>query len=107
MDSEKQHAIIGKVLSDKREAEKKQAMLKKEAERLGNVLENLAGYLRGNVEYVWFCGASTNEHYPHPRGDVFSVSDVDGQRIAELTSEIRNTMDEIKRLNGEARALGF
>jgi hypothetical protein len=104
---EKQLAIIGKVFSDKRQAEKKLAMLKEEAKRYGEVLGTLAGFLHGNVEYIWFDGVSTNENYPHPRGDSFSVEDVDGRKIAQLTSEIRNTKDEIKRLSQQARDLGF
>jgi len=60
-----------------------------------------------NVEYVWFDSASTNENYPHPRGDSFSVADVDGVRIAKLTSEIRDVKDEIKRLSQQARELGL
>lgn len=104
--SEQEAAVIGRVVIAKRAAEKRLAMLLAESQRIGDELGNLAGYLRGNVHFVWFEGVSTNENYPHPRGDSFLVADVNGTRIAKLTSEIRDVKDEIKRLSQQARDLG-
>ena len=105
--TEQEAAIIGRVVLAKNAAEKRLALLKEEAARIGKVLGSLAGYIGNNVEFVWFDGVSTNENYPHPRGDSFSVADVDGVRIAKLTSEIRDAKDEIKRLSQQARDLGL
>lgn len=104
---DQQAAIIGRAVIAKRNAETQLAMLKEEAARVGKVLGSLAGYLGNNVEFVWFDGASTNQNYPHPRGDSFSIADVDGTRIAKLTSEIRDAKDELKRLSQQARDLGL
>jgi hypothetical protein len=59
------------------------------------------------VEYVWFTGESTNENYPNPRGEYFSVADVDGKKLAKLTNEIRDVKDELRVLAKRARELGF
>jgi hypothetical protein len=105
--TEQQHAIIGKVISEKRAAEQRLAVLKEEIRRIGDALGTLSGYCRGNAEYIWFTGESTNENYPHPRGDSFSIPDVDGKRLAKLTSELRDVKDEIRSLTRSARQLGF
>jgi hypothetical protein len=105
--SEQEAALIGRVVVAKRAAEKRLAVLLEESRRIGDVLGSIAGYMRGNVQYVWFDDVSTNENYPHPRGDSFRVADVDGERIAKLTSEIRDAKDEIKRLSQQARDLGL
>jgi hypothetical protein len=45
--AEQQHAIIGKVLSEKRAAEQRLAFLKEELRRIGEVLGSLSGVLPG------------------------------------------------------------
>jgi hypothetical protein len=105
--TEQQEAIIGRVILAKRTAEKRLALLLEESKRLGDTIGNIAGYLHGNAHYVWFDGLSTNANYPHPRGEMFFAKDLDPVRIAKLTSEIRDTKDEIKRLSQQARDLGL
>jgi hypothetical protein len=105
--NEQQEAIIGRVILAKRAAEKRLALLLEESKRLGDAIGCVSGYLHGNAHYVWFDGLSTNENYPHPRGEIFSAKDFDPIRIAKLTSEIRDTKDEIKQLSQQARELGL
>jgi hypothetical protein len=105
--NEQQEAIIGRVILAKRAAEKRLALLLEESKRLGDAIGTVAGYLRGNAHYVWFDGLSTNENYLHPRGETFFSKDFDPVRIAKLTSEIRDTKDEIKQLSQQERELGL
>ncbi len=105
--SDQEAAIIGRVVVARRTAETRLAKLKAESARVGKLLCACGAYMGNNVEYVWIDGVSTNENYPHPRGESFSVSDLDPIRIAKLTSEIRDVKDELKRLAQEARDLGL
>lgn len=105
--AEQQEAFIGRAVLAKRAADKRLAMLLEESRRLSKELGNLAGYLNGNAHYVWFEAISTNENYPHPRGEVFSSQDISAVRIAKLTSEIRDAKDEIARLAQQVRDFGL
>ena len=108
MSPEDQFAVIGRVMSQKKEAEQKLAMLEAQATQIADKMSVMADLLRRNPRVVWFDGISTNTRYP--RNSVtpkFKVGDFDGKAIADLTSQIRDTTDEVNRLTQDAAKLGF
>ena len=107
MSVEDQDALIGRVLRQKKDADRRLAMLLAEAKRIGENLRNLSALLTGNAQYIWFDGVSTNTGYRHPSADTFKLADIDGQKIAALTSQIRDAMDEQRRCCDEANKLGY
>jgi hypothetical protein len=99
MSPEDQDAIIGSVLRQRKDAQQKLAMLHAEAKRMGQKLETLSGMLMRNPHDVWFDA-------PQPVNS-FKSADVDARKISDLTGQIRDTYDEVKKWNDEAKKLGF
>jgi CRISPR/Cas system-associated protein Cas5 (RAMP superfamily) len=108
MSPEDKDAVIGRVLRQRKEAKENLATLAAEAKRIGEKLSVLSGYLIHNPHYVWFEATSTNTKYRRPgMEESFRLSDFDSKKIADLTTQIRNAMDEVERLNNEAGKLGY
>jgi hypothetical protein len=106
MSPEDQDAIIGRVLRQRKEAHQRLAMLQAEAKRIGEKLGTLSGILVRHPHDVWFEAASTNTGYRRDE-ESFKLADIDSKKIADLTSQIRDALDEVKRWNDEARKLGY
>jgi hypothetical protein len=114
MSPQEEDAIIGKLVRERKAAKHTLALLQTEVGHIREKLRKMVLLLENNAHLVWIDGASTNEHYLDARLndyvsgklEEFQLSDLDGKRIADLTSRIRDTMDELERLNKEAAKHG-
>ena len=107
MTENEKHAVIGRVLTEKKEAEQHLAHLQAEAKRLGEMLESLGKGLRERPEIVRFERQAVNVIYSSRDQRLFPVEEINGSTLVKLTAEIRDTMDKIEDLTRQARALGF
>ena len=104
---EEQDALVGRVVREKKAAEKRLALLKEESARIGKAISHLPAYLQNNPKHVWIDGLSTNENHPDPHGATITTKDFDPSRIAKITSEIWDVADLIRQLSEREHALGI
>ena len=107
MTEEGRDAAIGRVLRERKEVESHLAVLKSAAHKMSQSLAQLAQILDRNPEDAWFYGQSANIKGYAQRSPSFNTADFNIQRVADLTSEIRETREALDRLNSEASKLGF
>jgi hypothetical protein len=114
MSPEEEDAIIGKLVRERKAARNTLALLQTEVSQVREKLRKMVLLLENNAHLVWIDGASTNEHYLNARLndyvsgklEEFQLSDLDGRRIAALTSRVRDAMVELERLDIEAKKHG-
>lgn len=108
MTEENDHIIVGRVLSQKKDAERKLALLQVQAKNIGERWIALGESLVEDPENTWFDEGHASYAYsgPIPKRS-HRLSDFDPKQIAEVTSEIREAMEQVKRLTSEASKLGF
>ena len=107
MTESEKHAIVGRVLTEKKNAQSHLAHLHAEAKRLGEILESLGKGLRERPETVRFERQTVNVKYSFRDQRLFQAEEIDGAAIMKLTAEIRDAMDKIDDLTDQARGLGF
>jgi hypothetical protein len=107
MTETEKHAVVGRVLTEKKEAENHLAHLRAEAKRLGQLLESLGKELKNDPSMVRFERQPVNVIYSSRDQALYKAEDVDGSSLAKLTAEIRDTMDKVETLTAQARELGF
>ena len=102
-------------MREKREAKHSLAILETEVAHIREKLRKLLTLLENNARLVWFEGISTNRRhfderesdYLSHRIETFRLSDFDGRRLAELTSQIRDAETEVERLDKAAKKYGI
>jgi hypothetical protein len=115
MSPDVEDAIIGKVVRERHTARRALAVLETEVSQVCAKLGKLVRLLERNAHLVWIAKASTNERYLNERLNdymaeklpEFQLSDIDGKRIADLTSRLRDAIDEVERLDKEAVKYGL
>jgi len=107
MTDEQKLATVGRVLTEKKEAEQHLAALESEASKLGNKFKELGSLLQSSPHNVLFDNVSINIKYAHPSMSSFQVHQIDGNKIVALTNDIRDTMEKVERLRESASRLGF
>lgn len=107
MVEEQSDAIVGRVLRERREVERRLAALEADAGRISQRLGQLEEMLDRSPQDVWFQGQSPGGNGYPPRSMSFNMADFNMQHIVDLTNEIRDTRDKLDRLNSEASSMGF
>jgi hypothetical protein len=104
MSEEEQNAVVGRVLTRKRNLEKRVALLEQEAKRYGEILVQVGSGLRVRPEDVFFLGQST----PAPVRDApVDPALIDGAKAAALVLELRTVRAELAAVRREAAQIGF
>jgi hypothetical protein len=80
---------VGRVLTEKKEAEQHLAHLHAEAKRLGEILESLGKGLKERPDIVRFERQAVNVKYSTRDQRLFQVEEIDGSTIMKLTAEIK------------------
>jgi hypothetical protein len=101
------HAIVGRVLTEKKDAENHLALLRAEAKRLAQLFESLGKELKDDPATVRFERQAVNIIYSSRDQRLYKTEDIDGPTLAKLTAEIRDIMDKLESLTTQARELGF
>lgn len=115
MSPEVEDAIIGRLVRERKTAKHTLAVLQTEVGQVREKLRKMVLLLENNAHLVWIDGVSTGEHFVSDRlndyvsGTLpeFQLSDLDGKRIASLTSRFREAMADLARLNKEAEKYGL
>lgn len=106
MTQEAQHQLIGSLVCERRDASIKLSTLQHLAKQKAAKLRTIADYLGSNPHRLWLerkgSAAPTVD-----RVASFSVEDVDGIAISELTDEIREAEANLNRLDEECRKVGL
>ena len=97
--------VIGRLVRERTEANKRLAMLQRAAKQRSDDLRDLSMYLSGNASRVWIRrpGAAV------PKSDslkIYELAAVDGVALADLLDELRSAEADANRLDAECRQLG-
>jgi hypothetical protein len=109
MSPELEDAIIGQLVRERREAKNRLDLLSTQLFHTRETLKKLIGLMENNAHLIWFEGVSTGATPADREGDylsgrirTFRVEEIDGRKIADLTSQIREAQKEYSRLSDEA-----
>jgi hypothetical protein len=106
MSQDEQDLLAGRTMREKAEAKRKLDQLIAKAGQLGARLTALGEMLQQSPQNVMFEGISTNIKYVSPGAGSFRAHEVNGKEIAELTTAIRDAMEEVDRVKQRAERLG-
>lgn len=97
MTQHEEDAAIGYRVRKTKELQDRLANLKTEAYRIGDELLQAGKTLQGQPQNIWLDGLSTN--VGQARADIVcDAGSFDVRKIAKLTNEIRDVMEELERL---------
>ena len=108
-------AILGKTLREKKVIAERLAYLRVEARRIAERLESLARHLSSNIQLIEFEDANPASPFqpitsPDPEREsiaLFSVAELDPANIAALIREFKEATIKYRKLETDAKELGF
>ena len=100
MDDNQRNAVVARTLEEKKKAEREIALLQSEATRIGGILVEVGFRLQREPESVVFNGVSFSTEYAVGVPS-FERDDINGERLAKLTSDLRDQMDSLERLKNQ------
>jgi hypothetical protein len=115
MSGEEMDAILGKTLRERKIVAERLAYLRVQARHIGERLELLARHLSSNIQLIQFKDANSTVQFrelptPDPAtnaGDPFTLAELDPNNIAALVREFNETTEKYRKLEIDAKALGF
>lgn len=107
MSQNQQVAEVGQIVLQRKEARQKLEQLHVRATQLGRMLQELGSLLERSPEQVKFEGVGFDPNHTGWRGPSFRIPEIDGKQISDLATEIRNSTDEVNRINEKAMRLGL
>ena len=112
MTEEAEFAAIGRMTSERAQAERKLAILRGEAQRISKALSGLSMALRNeyHARYIEFDDERLKQQPPYPGFKQeeyrFESALIDGQKIKQLCKEIREHEDTVASLSQKLKTLG-
>jgi hypothetical protein len=106
MSQDPRAAEVGQIVLNKQAAQSHLDGLLGTARQVGVKLEQLGKLLRGSPEQVKFLGERFDSSYASANSPSFELREIDGKAISDLATAIRDSMEEIRRLDERARSLG-
>jgi hypothetical protein len=108
MDEDQKDAAIGRVVREKKEAERELALLQAEARKFGEMFLALGASLNASPEYITFGRQEVDIRYHSPRGNnrVYKSEEINGARLIMLTHDIRESLLRVADLSEQASKLG-
>jgi predicted trehalose synthase len=103
MTQEHQDAAIGYVVRERGEQQQKLAALKAEAHKIGTRLADIADTLAQHPQNLYFESLSHTVGFISVRP--YDAAVLNPKRLAELTNDIRVTMEKLQSLDEKAREL--
>jgi hypothetical protein len=115
MSGDEKDAILGKTLRERKAVADHLAYLRVEARRIGERLEALARHLSSNIQLIQFEDADSHLHFrPISTSDhetnqfaSFTLAELDPNNIAALVREFNEATTKHRKLETDARELGF
>ena len=107
MSQEEKDAVIGRVAREKAESAKQVTLLRAEAGRIGRLFKEVGNRLETEPEYVVFHGVSTDTQYCRLDDTIFDLMHLDSRQVVKLTTDLRDAVNKLKRLQKEAADLGI
>ena len=113
--SEDRDAILGKTLRERKEVAESLAYLRVEARRISARLELLARHLSSNIQLIQFESGESplpfqpviSPHSDRESGALFSFAELDPKNIAGLVRDFNEETVKYRKLETDAKALGF
>jgi len=108
-------AIVGKTLREKKSVADRLAYLRVQGRRIGERFELLARHLSSNIQLIQFEGSNSPLQFKEitsPQGEpesisLFSFAELDPANIAALVSEFNDATMKYRKLETDAKELGF
>lgn len=115
MSPEEKDAILGKTLRERKVALEHLAYLRVEARRISERLELLARHLSSNIDLIQFGEPASPLQFqpiisPSPEREsvaLFSLAELDPKNIAALVREFNDATQKYRKLETDAKELGF
>jgi len=115
MSSDDKDAILGKTLRERKDAADNLAYLRVQARRISERLELLARHLSSNIQLIQFEEEKSglpfqpisSPHAGHESIALFSLGELDPNNIAALVREFNEATQKYRKLEADARELGF
>lgn len=107
MSQDEQDAVIGRVVREHKAESSKLALLRAEADRIGNQLSNIGIILASEPHSLIRQGEGVPTELIGPKLRSVNAEDIDFERVMKLTKEIRECLMRIKELDRQKLNLGI
>jgi hypothetical protein len=107
MTQEDQHAVIGRIVMERRDAETRLAALREEAYKFGEMFSYLGQMLKEMPESIEFENLEMPLDFQKRGTPLFKQADINPQKIYQLIKDIRDTLLTLKRIGDKAKQLGI
>jgi hypothetical protein len=115
MNSDDRDAILGKTLRERKEVADHLAYLRVEGRRISERLELLARHLSSNIQLIQFESVDSPIPFqpitsPRPEREsatLFSLVELDPKNVAALVREFNDATAKYRKLETDAKELGF
>lgn len=115
MSNDEMDTILGKTLRERKVVADRLAYLRVQGRRISERLELLARHLSSNIQLIQFEGSNSPLQFQEitsPQGEresvaLFSFAELDPNNIAALVREFNDATKEYRKLETDARELGF
>jgi hypothetical protein len=105
MTRQEQYEILGRIHTEKHEAERELALLKSKAKNFAEIFLQLSILLKEKPEDILFEGDAFQTVLGPMVERMFRVVDIDGHSLKELVSSIKAAAAKVREKNDELRSL--
>lgn len=106
MSSDEEDAVLGRLMRQKKEAERRMATLRAEADRLAETFKQIALCLESNPEAIYFNGEGVEGEFLGV-AKRFNEADFQGtKKVIDLADDYRATIKELTRISERLREAG-
>ncbi|MFZ3211005.1 MAG: hypothetical protein WA188_05775 [Terriglobales bacterium] len=108
MTQEDQDAVVGRLMRERTDAERNEAALRAECDKLGRQLQDAGRALQTRPENVVFTGQSHSGDFQWQRGGaLITPGSINDTRILQLTNDLRETLTKLTEIRRQLGAFGI